>query len=956
MVSGSTAVVNRGARRDGDAGRAPWPEAMLALALFAVLSAAFTYPLVLHLADAVEDGQDALLNVWILAWDGHALLTNPLGFFDANIFVPFQRSLAFSEINLSQALLALPVTVVSANPVLGYNVALCLTFVLSGWGMYLLARQVTGNAWGGIAAGVVFTFNAYKLSNLAQIQLLSLHWLPFALLFLDRILRRAQAHRGGWRAALPDVLATAVFLTLQALASFYYAIFAGLAVGLFVLCRWAGEPHTLNRTTVLSLAVAGCLAVLAVLPFAIPYFQVQQELGFQRSLAESEPFSASLSQYTQALPNNLLYGRWLAPRQPVVIGGYALDALFPGLFTTLMALAGAVLAIRAWRRGLFHLVLVPFSFALSLGPVLHLTAETKLDLPFALPYAWLYALVPGFQALRAPARFSILLFLGLSLLAAWAVAALSRLSHGRVLALSALVLLGLECLTVPAAQVYPVPVGEAVPPVYRWLAKQSPTTILELPLGGRDARQTLLYQYFSTYHWQRTPDGYSGFIPPQHGEMVYEMSSFPSQRSLALLHGYGVEYLVIHRDRLPAPLPPLPDDLQLIQTFGGDQVYRLLSRHGSADTSLQVYLPALATPSQPYTAYLIIQTRGSVPLVVLPTHRPVVQATWAAPGGVQQLTVQATVPIVTSQASVVAVPLGPAPSNPVSLTLHVDDPVLGQAEATGTVAPTQQPRGQPFPVPARLEFAATDKPEYAAGESVRLSVRWHALGKIDAYYSAFAALLGPDGQTIVRRDGEPQQGKRPTLLWAPGEEIPDEYALALPPDVPPGAYAVEVGLYRASDMATAMTLGADGLPLPRLVVGRVKVPLPQSQVQPQHALDSVLDGKIALVGYDLMQAGGNLTVTLYWRALERIPNDYTVFLQALAPDGGLAGQCDNQPLGGHYPTGIWSPGEVVADPYHLILSPGEYRLIAGMYDLGTMTRLRTTSDDKVELTTLRVTP
>ena len=218
----------------------PWREPAASLVLFSLLSALFTYPLVLHLADAVEDGQDALLNVWILAWDGHALLSDPRRLFDANIFYPFSRTLAYSEINLSQALLALPATLISGNPVLGYNLALLLTFVLSGWGMYLLARRLTGSPWAGAGAGIVFAFNAYKLSNLAQIQLLSLHWLPFALLFLDRLLRpTGSAPPRSLRASWGDILATAIFLALQALASFYYALFAALALGLFIVCRLA---------------------------------------------------------------------------------------------------------------------------------------------------------------------------------------------------------------------------------------------------------------------------------------------------------------------------------------------------------------------------------------------------------------------------------------------------------------------------------------------------------------------------------------------------------------------------------------------------------------------------------------------------------------------------------------------------------------------------------------------
>ncbi|MBN1137119.1 MAG: hypothetical protein JXM73_11055, partial [Anaerolineae bacterium] len=90
-----------------------------ALLLFVVLSLVFTHPLALHLADAVEDRQDALLNVWITAWDGHQLLTDPLHLFDANIFYPYPRTLAYSELLLGNALLALPITAVSGNPVLG---------------------------------------------------------------------------------------------------------------------------------------------------------------------------------------------------------------------------------------------------------------------------------------------------------------------------------------------------------------------------------------------------------------------------------------------------------------------------------------------------------------------------------------------------------------------------------------------------------------------------------------------------------------------------------------------------------------------------------------------------------------------------------------------------------------------------------------------------------------------
>jgi hypothetical protein len=60
-------------------------------------------------------------------------------------------------------------------------------------------------------------------------------------------------------------------------------------------------------------------------------------------------------------------------------------------------------------------------------------------------------------------------------------------------------------------------------------------------------------QYLSTIHWQTTPDGYSGFIPPQHGQIVYEMDRFPAERSISLLQALGGG-VVLHPTgcRLPA--------------------------------------------------------------------------------------------------------------------------------------------------------------------------------------------------------------------------------------------------------------------------------------------------------------------------------------------------------------------------------------------------------------------
>ena len=163
------------------------------LLAYTLLTLLLTWPLPLHLTTAVpNDIGDPLLNAWILAWDAHALLTNPLNLFNANSYYPLPNTLAFSEHLLSTALLALPLQVFSREPVLAYNLSLLLTFPLSAFGMYLLTLRWLGRSPGGRAAaflaGAIFAFAPYRFAAIAHLQLLTVQWLPLALLYLDKIL------------------------------------------------------------------------------------------------------------------------------------------------------------------------------------------------------------------------------------------------------------------------------------------------------------------------------------------------------------------------------------------------------------------------------------------------------------------------------------------------------------------------------------------------------------------------------------------------------------------------------------------------------------------------------------------------------------------------------------------------------------------------------------------------
>jgi hypothetical protein len=139
----------------------------------------------------------------------------------------------------------------------------------------------------------------------------------------------------------------------------------------------------------------------------------------------------------------------------------------------------------------------------------------------------------------------------------------------------------------------PVGTRDAVPQVYKWLAQQPQTVILEYPMthhrrGDPSVEMANLYQYYSVYHWHNTINGSTTIRPFSYSAIVLETERcFPCPRSLGALKALGVEYVVAHLANLSgpqreefewrstAPEGKVLDDFELVQDFGPDRVYRL---------------------------------------------------------------------------------------------------------------------------------------------------------------------------------------------------------------------------------------------------------------------------------------------------------------------------------------------------------------------------------------------
>lgn len=120
---------------------------------------------------------------------------------------------------------------------------------------------------------------------------------------------------------------------------------------------------------------------------------------------------------------------------------------------------------------------------------------------------------------------------------------------------------------------------------------------------------------------------------------------------------------------------------------------------------------------------------------------------------------------------------------------------------------------------------------------------------------------------------------------------------------------------------------------------------PDAAAEPRTPSGATLGaGAIVLEGYrhpGRAQAGGVLSLALFWRATRPPPLDYTVYVHLVDEAGAKVAQRDVPPLEGRRPTSRWMPGDRVRDDQDLFIPetvpPGTYRLLTGMYDAATMT-------------------
>lgn len=521
----------------------------LVIVFFAMIAILFTMPLITQFHDHIIGGYgDNLYFAWLVSWyeriftDG---LRSP--FFNPNMNFPQGWNLSTTDTSLASVM---PGSIVSVflGPIAGYNLAMLLTFVLSGWTMYLWTYHNTRNNLASVLAGSIFMVLPYRMAHMlmGHLNLSGTQWIPLFFLGLQGLIQ------GGMRKFQAPILA-ALALGLISFTSMYYLYMTLLIGGVFALILLVlGGWRTLKSASWWIEAIVFVLIVIPLIYVSMRPFIRLADSGVitNRDWTYINSYSASPLDFLLPSTDHFLVGHW--------VGANFNRELWPEvtLFVGFVSLGLFIYWLAAKPKGPNRAVVIAAIFAsitafiFALGPTLHWNGQAILKNPadpesyIYLPAYWAIHKLPFFDRMRAIARFG--LFPGIlgAFISGVSLSLLMSKIHKVKAWMIALLLLFLALF-----EFYPGTYAQystKIEPraVDQWLAAQSkPSPVVYFPVDTNQDQ----FNIFATYYNKQPFFGglFSANKPEQYLYNEELIARFPTEESIARLREFGFVYALV---------------------------------------------------------------------------------------------------------------------------------------------------------------------------------------------------------------------------------------------------------------------------------------------------------------------------------------------------------------------------------------------------------------------------
>ena len=550
---------------------------LVPIALYGILTAIVTWPLLLHLRTHIPAGNDTPWFLWDLWWFKHAifdLLRSPLT--TDLIFYPSNQVTVSWQTPISE-LFAQPLQM-AGGVIFLFNTLTIASFFMAGYFMYLLTLLLVKRPDLAFVGGVIFTFSPYHvIHSLGHLSLASVQWMPLALLLLIQAWRKPTWQRG---------VAAGIGISLVMLTTPYYAAYfllpLSICAALYVGFRYQHHLYAKLRDTGFGKTglIAFLVAATIAAPFYLSYLLAPAEYK-QAAMAASKAayvYQADLLSILLPPANNPVWKSLLSNIYWKFTPGYlAATTNFFGFATLILTISAFFLRKRLPKQVSFWLSLAGLTWMLSLGPTLRIWRFQALDW---MPYR-LFMALPGAYAFRIPGRLGITTILAATIAAMFVVAWwMKRKPHWPW---RLIIIVWIILILIDFSVQFPYPIVEAsVPREYNPIA-QTPEefALLELPAGELFLKEISWDMYYQTFHHKPIVSGYLGRRPR---ELIETTDAMPFVHRF-FVTDYGAffserwEDLVDWPDLGDATMPVWPDDVRNASQILYDQGIRYTLLH-----------------------------------------------------------------------------------------------------------------------------------------------------------------------------------------------------------------------------------------------------------------------------------------------------------------------------------------------------------------------------------------
>lgn len=191
----------------------------------------------------------------------------------------------------------------------------------------------------------------------------------------------------------------------------------------------------------------------------------------------------------------------------------------------------------------------------------------------------------------------------------------------------------------------------------------------------------------------------------------------------------------------------------------------------------------------------------------------------------------------------------------------------------------------------------------------RVTLYWRALTDARPNYHVRLRLVDDDGRVWWEDSGaHPVNGYYPTGAWQQGEVVADYHEVELDPDVPPGEYALQAGLFPPFD-DEGLTAGGDAWH----TVASLIIP-PRSAPPLEQTLRQVFGGRIAILGVapiGIVPKSSDGQARLNWSRIAEVGDGgIRVSLSLVDAAGHVVWSNVFEPYDGAFPVAEWPSGNL----------------------------------------------